>query len=96
MRQVVQHILHADPKWWHGWAPLFLCPGLVPVLAPHDWPRWAVMWLLAFEIFCGCKWLTWRRTAVRGAPLLWQVDYTGVGRTRALQPTCHAIGASQG
>ncbi|MFO0881107.1 MAG: MBOAT family protein [Gemmataceae bacterium] len=53
-------------KWWVGWGPLLLFPLLVVLLAPNDWPRWAVMWLLAFVIFCGCKWLTWRRTPVRG------------------------------
>jgi hypothetical protein len=62
-------------KWWNGWAPLLLLPGLVPLFAPHDWPRWAMMWLLAFVIFCGCKWLTWRRTPVRGLPLWRHLAY---------------------
>lgn len=55
-------------KWWHGWGPLVFGTCLVPLVVPHDWPRWAVMWLLAFVIFCGCKWLTWRRTHVSGVP----------------------------
>src|SRR5687767_118230 len=54
--------------WWQGWLPLALLPSLVVLLAPTDWPRWAVMWALAFAIFCGCKWLTWRRTPVDGVP----------------------------
>ena len=57
--------------WWQGWLPLAVLPPLVLLLAPAAWPRWAVMWTLAFAIWCGCKWLTWRRTPVPGAPA-WQ------------------------
>jgi len=52
--------------WWQGWLPLAVLPWAVVLLAPSSWPRWAVMWTLAFAIFCGCKWLTWRRTPVEG------------------------------
>ena len=55
--------------WWQGWLPLVVLPAAVVVLAPASWPRWAVMWTLAFAIWCGCKWLTWRRTPVPGAPM---------------------------
>src|SRR6059036_729797 len=43
-------------------ATAVLIPGAVLLFAPSDWPRWLVMWTLAFTIYCGCKWLTWRRT----------------------------------
>lgn len=29
-----------------------------------EWPGWAQMWGLAFALFFGCKWLTWRQAAV--------------------------------
>ncbi|HZS49166.1 MAG TPA: membrane bound O-acyl transferase family-domain-containing protein [Blastocatellia bacterium] len=47
---------------YQGWAPLIVFPAAVLILTPGTWPRWAFMWLLAFVIFAGCKWLTWRRT----------------------------------
>jgi hypothetical protein len=56
----------ATMPWWQGWLPLAILPPAVVLLAPASWPRWAVMWTLAFVIFCGCKWLTWRRTPVEG------------------------------
>jgi len=61
-------------KWWHGWAPLIVLPAAM-VFVPSEWPRWVFMWLLAFAIFCGCKWLTWRRTPVRGVPIWRHVGY---------------------
>jgi hypothetical protein len=77
-------------KWWQGWAPLVLGPCLVPLLVPHGWPRWAVMWLLAIVIFCGCKWLTWRRTPVRGVPVWRHLGYLfawpGLDAGRFLKP----------
>lgn len=53
--------------WWVGWGPLLILPTVVLLLAPSNWPRWGVMWLLAFVIFCGCKWLTWRRATIRSS-----------------------------
>jgi len=40
--------------------PLLLLPGLA-LLARNIFPAWIFMWLLAFSIYFGCKWLTWRR-----------------------------------
>lgn len=51
------------PAWanWRicfGWLPLALLP--VTVLAVgQQWPKWVFMWMIAFAIFIGCKWLTW-------------------------------------
>jgi hypothetical protein len=55
-------------KWWRGWSPLVLMPAAVLLFAPPSWPRWVVMWTLAFAIYCGCKWLTWRRTPLEDVP----------------------------
>lgn len=52
---------------WRGWGPVIILPPLVLVFTPREWPRWVFMWLLAFVIFVGCKWLTWRRAPVSGA-----------------------------
>lgn len=61
--------------WLVAWLPLLVAPWLVPLLAPPEWPRWAVMWLLAFVIFCGCKWLTWRAARTRAVPRWRQLGY---------------------
>jgi predicted DCC family thiol-disulfide oxidoreductase YuxK len=51
----------------HNHALDFLPLGCLPMsvlLVRGIVPAWVFMWLLAFAIFWGCKWLTWRR-AVR-------------------------------
>jgi hypothetical protein len=53
-----------ERRWWRGWGPLIVGPPIALVFVPPTWPRWALMWTLAIAIFIGCKWLTWRRTAV--------------------------------
>ncbi len=57
-------------QWWKGWAPLAVLPAAVVLFAPAAWPAWLFMWVLAFALFFGCKWLTWRRTQTpRATPL---------------------------
>jgi Membrane bound O-acyl transferase family len=55
------------PKW-RGWGLIALLPVAVIFLRPPEWPPWLFMWVLAFAIFLGCKWLTWRRTLFPGTP----------------------------
>lgn len=54
-----------------GWEVLLLLPAAVIAAwsadLPAEWPRWVRMWALAWSIYAGCKWLTWRRTPVPGA-----------------------------
>lgn len=60
--------MHAETKWWRGWVPVIAMPVAILVLAPARLPPWAVMWALAIAVYAGCKWLTWRRTAVDDVP----------------------------
>jgi Membrane bound O-acyl transferase family len=45
------------------------------VLDPLAWPRWAVMWALAFVIYAACKCLTWLSTPIRSTPVWKHVAY---------------------
>ncbi len=59
-----------QPQPWLDWLPLAVFPVLVlqPAL-----PAWGFMWAMAFAIFFGCKWLTWRKACEAGAqPNLWR------------------------
>jgi hypothetical protein len=42
---------------------------------PNTWPRWAVMWALAFAIYGFCKWLTWYWADRAKVPLWRQIAY---------------------
>lgn len=61
--------------WWYGWLPLMILPWPAALVGPMTLPRWAAMWALAVVIFCGCKWLTWRRCPPTRAPLWQQASY---------------------
>lgn len=45
---------------WTDWLPVSLLP-VVAIAVSSYMPAWAFMWLLAFSIYGGLKWLTWRR-----------------------------------
>jgi hypothetical protein len=68
---------HSEPAlpWWYGWLPLIVLPWPVAIVGPLLWPRWVAMWTLAAVIFCGCKWLTWRRSPRTTAPAWQQIAY---------------------
>jgi len=61
-------------RWWYGWGLLLAVPWSV-MLLPSTTPRWVVMWTLAFAIFVGCRWLTWRRTPAPLTPLWRHLAY---------------------
>jgi alginate O-acetyltransferase complex protein AlgI len=58
-----------------AWLPIAILPAVVVLFPPEDWPRWAFMWLFAFTIYVGCKWLTWWSTPTRGASIARQLGY---------------------
>lgn len=60
---------------WRGWGPVIIMPVAVLIFTPVEWSRWVFMWLLAFVIFVGCKWLTWRRALAPGAQWWQHVGY---------------------
>lgn len=49
---------------WTRWLPLLVAPMLA-LLARPFLPAWGFMWLMAFAVFCGCKWLTLRTEQLR-------------------------------
>ncbi len=51
-----------------AWLPLLLLPGIA-VAARNALPPWIFMWLLAFAIYAGCKWLTYCDALAQGLTL---------------------------
>jgi hypothetical protein len=45
---------------WIDWLPLFVLPPAA-MMGANSLPPWGLMWLLAFSIYAGLKWLSWRR-----------------------------------
>src|SRR5581483_9281522 len=53
------------------YAPLALLP-LLAFAFRNKLPAWGFMWLLAFAIFLGCKWLTWQQCRASVAAPQWK------------------------
>src|SRR6267378_6891063 len=51
--------------WPLGFLPLLTLP-VVALLGASWMPRWGFMWAMAFALYAGCKWLTYREARVRG------------------------------
>jgi len=49
-----------------GWLPLAVLPTLAIAISGNVAP-WVFMWLLAFALYAGCKWLTYRDALANGA-----------------------------
>src|SRR5690242_19434093 len=60
---------------YSAWLPVVALPIAMWWLTPEDWPRWMFMWLLAFAIFVGCKWLSWWTTPNNGVSIARQIGY---------------------
>lgn len=62
--------------WPLGFVPLLMLP-LVVLLLSSSMPRWVFMWAMAFALYAGCKWLTYRAARTRGVPanLLRELGY---------------------
>lgn len=48
------------------WLPLLILPPAAAVIGRH-FPAWLEMWVIAFALFAGCKWLCLRRELARGS-----------------------------
>ena len=51
--------------WPVGFLPLLILPVGALLLA-SSMPRWGFMWAMAFALYAGCKWLTYREARARG------------------------------
>ena len=58
--------IDAAPSLWPlGFLPLLILPVMALLVAPWI-PRWGFMWAMAFALYAGCKWLTYRQARGRG------------------------------
>jgi predicted DCC family thiol-disulfide oxidoreductase YuxK len=48
-----------------GFLPLLILP-MIALLFQSRMPAWTFMWVMAFALYAGCKWLTYREARARG------------------------------
>lgn len=56
---------------WADWLPLFTLPAAA-VMDANRLPPWDLMWLLAFSVYAGLKWLSWRRRQTESRHMGWR------------------------
>lgn len=54
------------PGRWRDYLPLLVLPLLAVAIRPQVAP-WVFMWGMAFALYAGCKWLTYRSASRKGA-----------------------------
>ncbi|MFO0942870.1 MAG: MBOAT family protein [Pirellulales bacterium] len=55
--------------------PLIALPSAAIFFWNHDWPRWTWMWTIAFALFGGLKWLSWRQATSRNCSTIRSIAY---------------------
>jgi hypothetical protein len=56
---------------WADWLPLLALPPAA-MMGASSLPPWGLMWLLAFSIYAGLKWLSWRRRQTASGHMGWR------------------------
>ena len=56
----VIHVREQRTPKLDAWVPLVVLPVAVYVAIPPSAPAWLLMWAIAFALYAGCKYLTWR------------------------------------
>jgi hypothetical protein len=69
-----------------AWLPIVGLPTAAALAVPADWPRWVLMWMLAFAVYLGGKWLAWQKASLGSANwrqgIAWWLAWPGMDPTR--------------
>jgi predicted DCC family thiol-disulfide oxidoreductase YuxK len=89
--------IDSPPRLWPlGWLPLLMLPVVAWLVAP-SMPRWGFMWAMAFALYAGCKWLTYREARARGVAtnrqraLAYLFAWPGMDATAFLSETARPV-----
>ncbi len=69
VRQQIRRMVGTNGKGSNlaDWLPLAVLPAASLLLLARSEP-WVLMWSMAFTLYAGCKWLTWRRARNTASP----------------------------
>jgi hypothetical protein len=86
----------AKNRLWIETLPLLLALPALVITRRSRMPAWLFMWALAFAIFAGLKWMTWRKASTRvargaGRSLAYLVAWPGMDAEAFLDAEKHPI-----